>query len=379
MLHYTVRKKCCFCEHTELDVSFEEDRFVPISYNMLDEPDANAIWIPFNILKCTICKTYQTKYLGDLNLVYGRHVNPIGKIHQVMKETYTEFICKNEKITGIIEIGAGNGDLSELILHKSESPWPYYIIDPYYCGKIEGRIVLPLFIEDVENIQELSANTLVTSHVFEHLYQPIEFIKMALKNKIQFIYVCLPDFENSIQKESFCNTLNIEHTFYVENEFIKETFQTYGYRCNDVYFYLNHSVMFAFEYTGGANTHLTHYQPVQKDSEFYIPKYLNALIERATEINKQLNETHTATIYLWPSSAHSLYLCYYGLDYSKIHFLVDNSPDKIGKYFYGYNLKCIAMEELLQTTKPSFLILHGGCFNSEIHVTNQNIQTYLNT
>jgi len=372
MPYYTIRNHCCFCNHNGLDLFFEEDLSVPISYNMMNEA-SDAIWIPFNILKCALCKTYQTKYLGDLNQVYGRHVNPVGKIHQVMKETYTEFICKNHKITGIIEIGAGNGDLSELILNKHQYI-PYYIIDPYYCGKTEGRIVLPQFIEDIENIHELSANTLVTSHVFEHLYRPIDFIKMALKNKIKYIYLCLPDFENSIQKESFCNTLNIEHTFYVENNFIKDIFQMYGYCCNEVYLYLNHSVMFAFEYTGEILSN-SNYHPIQKESELYIPRYMDTIMEKVAYINTLLCDySPTHTIYLWPSSAHSLYLCYYGLDYSKINFLVDNSPDKIDKYFYGYNLKCIAMKEILNTSVPSLLILHGGCFNNEIHIEHPMIK-----
>lgn len=372
--HFSIRTKCCFCENITLDTLFPKDTMIPISYNMLDVPLNEYISIPFNILKCSKCKTYQNKYLGDLKLVYGRNVNPIGKIHQQMKEEYCKFICNNTKITGCIEIGAGNGDLSELILNKIDIP--YYIIDPYYWGKTEKRIILPQFLEDITELSTLSANTIITSHLFEHLYNPIDFIKMAYSNKVKYVYICMPDFENSIQKESFCNTLNIEHTFYIENNFIIDIFKKHGYQCLNKYEFMNHSIMFEFEYEDIDESNKI--IPMNIEADIYIPKYIDSLIERVSLLNKTINEHYkTHKIYLWPSSAHSLYLCYYGLDYSKIDYLLDNSMDKINKYFYGYNLKCIAMKDIIETQELSLLILHGGCFNKEIKINNPNIKTVL--
>lgn len=369
MSNFTVRNKCCFCEQTIFDVLFENDRTIPISYNMIDTRIDDSISIPFNVIKCLNCKTYQNKYLGNLNLVYGRHVNPVGKIHQNMKECYCNFICFNKNINGFIEIGAGNGDLSEKLLNINKVP--YYIIDPFYCGNTTDRIIISSFLEDTP-LTNFSANTIVTSHLFEHLYCPLQFITTAIKNQIKYIYICIPDFENSIKKESFCNTLNIEHTFYIENKFIEEIFKKYGYTCNRRYEYFNHSIMFEFEYNGLPILLLN---PVNQTSENDIPNYINTLIERTMSINKMIDDHYGIyKIYLWPSSAHSLYLCYYGLNYFKIDYLLDNSPDKINKYFYGYNLKCISMNDIINTNDKSLLILHGGCFNTEIKITNPNIK-----
>lgn len=368
-LTYTVRNTCCFCEHDIFELLFENDRTIPISYNMIDTPLDDYISIPFNIMKCKNCKTYQNKYLGNLNLVYGRHVNPVGKIHQNMKEEYCNFICANKNITGFIEIGAGNGDLSEKLLNKNKLP--YYIIDPFYCGNTNDRTIISSFLEDIQNLNHFSANSIVTSHLFEHLYYPLQFITKAINNQIKYIYICIPDFENSIKKESFCNTLNIEHTFYIENKFLEDVFKKYGYTCNRRYEYLNHSVMFEFEYNGVPIL----FNPINQISDIDIPSYINKLIERTMSINKLIDDHYGAyKIYLWPSSAHSLYLCYYGLNYSKIDYLLDNSIDKINKFFYGYNLKCISMNEIIDTTNKSLLILHGGCFNKEIKITNPNIK-----
>ena len=366
---YTIRNKCCFCEKDVFEVLLQDDHTIPISYTMIDNPSNDYVTIPFNIIKCLNCKTYQTKYLGNLNLVYGRHVNPIGNIHQKMKEEYCNFICYNKNITGFIEIGAGNGDLSDKILNINKLP--YYIIDPFYCGNTTNRIIISDFIENSTNLSNFSANTIITSHVFEHLYNPVEFIKIAIYNNIKYIYICIPDFENSIKNESFCNTLNIEHTFYIENKFLEDIFKQYGYTCNKSYEFLNHSIMFEFEYNG--NPILLN--PINHTSEKEIPVYITTLINRTLNINKIIDDHYGEyKIYLWPSSAHSLYLCYYGLNYSKIDYLLDNSFDKINKYFYGYNIKCIAMKDIIDTTDKSLLILHGGCFNKEIKITNPNIK-----
>lgn len=369
-LIYTIRNTCCFCENTHFEVLFENDRNIPISYNMTDILLDNYIEIPFNIIKCLNCKTFQNKYLGNLNLVYGRYVNPVGNIHQKMKEHYCKFICANKNITGFIDIGAGNGDLSEKILNTNKLP--YYIIDPYYSGNTCDRIIISNFLEDIPSLHHFSANTIITSHLFEHLYNPLAFITKAIHNQIKYIYICIPDFENSLKKESFCNTLNIEHTFYIENQFLEDIFKKHGYTCNKRSEFLNHSIMFEFEYNGLPVS----LNPVNQTSDTDIPMYIDTLINRTTDINKIIDEHYGQyKIYLWPSSAHSLYLCYYGLKYHKIDYLLDNSSDKINKYFYGYNIKCIAMNDIINTTEKSLLILHGGCFNKEIKITNPNIKT----
>jgi hypothetical protein len=45
--------------------------------------------------------------------------------------------------------------------------------------------------------------------------------------------------------------------------------------------------------------------------------------------------------------------------------VLDNSPNKIGKYLYGYNLECKSIEDKLNDEKYA-IILNGGCFNKEI-------------
>ena len=70
-MNYTIRNNCIFCKNKLYDTYFDKDLDFPISSYNTTEQIKSPISIPYNIYCCTICSTYQTKYLGDLNLIYS--------------------------------------------------------------------------------------------------------------------------------------------------------------------------------------------------------------------------------------------------------------------------------------------------------------------
>ena len=50
----------------------------------------------------------------------------------------------------------------------------------------------------------------------------------------------------------------------------------------------------------------------------------------------------------------------------------DNSPNKIGKYFYGYNILCQSFDKVIQSSNEDTYILLGGAENyrKELNLTN---------
>ena len=63
---------------------------------------------------------------------------------------------------------------------------------------------------------------------------------------------------------------------------------------------------------------------------------------------------------------HTIPLFIFGLDYLSIKGFVDNSPNKIGKYFYGYNLKCFDFNDIVTnpiTNIENTCLLLGGAEN----------------
>jgi hypothetical protein len=71
-------------------------------------------------------------------------------------------------------------------------------------------------------------------------------------------------------------------------------------------------------------------------------------------------------VYIWPSSMHTNFVISFGLNKDRIINVLDNSPNKIGKYLYGYNLLCKSFTECIQSVERKIIILAGGSYNKEI-------------
>ena len=62
---YSERKSCIFCKGNVINYFSDKKYTIPVGSYCIDDLSYNPIFIPFNVLKCVECKTFQTKYLGD--------------------------------------------------------------------------------------------------------------------------------------------------------------------------------------------------------------------------------------------------------------------------------------------------------------------------
>jgi hypothetical protein len=170
--------------------------------------------------------------------------------------------------------------------------------------------------------------------------------------------VC-PDLEYYINN-NILHVLNTEHTFYVDNEFLKEWIESYGFQCISESRFQNHSVTFVFKRTR-LSTKFT-----GVNSKFNLTTYFSKLYNTIELFNKTIQENPASEVYLWPASIHTLTLLNTGM-LSKISGLADNSKTKINKFMYGYNLPIVSFQELIaQDLENHVLLLHGGVFNTEV-------------
>ena len=71
-------------------------------------------------------------------------------------------------------------------------------------------------------------------------------------------------------------------------------------------------------------------------------------------------EDKSSKYYIWPASAHTVTLFMNGLNWQNLSGCLDNSPNKIGKYLYGYNLKCYNFYEILNSHDSTITIFLNG-------------------
>jgi len=363
MDNFNIRTNCIICNNLLNNTFFTKDLSIPISCYCNESKDSDNIFIPYNVYTCLLCKTTQTKYLGNLDIIYKfNHADSTGDI---MKNLH-KYACKilekyMDNVTNITEIGSAKGILSSLILQEYKNILKYYIIEPQFIGDpIEKQIIIQKFFENVDVEEYSDSNTIIISHVMEHFYNPIDILKKIQENtNIEYFLLIWPDLEH-YKDNNIYHVLNTEHTFYVDNNFIKLLFNNYSFEMLEQIKYENHSVIYFFK----RNNNLKSQELI--NINYSIDTYFNRILSRKQEIIDfiKYNKNNNKQIYIWPASVHTQFLLMI-TEIKDIDFVLDNSPNKIGKYLYGYNLECKSFEDN-NNNDGNAIILNGGCFNKEV-------------
>ena len=354
------RKTCIWCQSTYLSCLFKEDKIAPVaSYNSSEKE--TYISVPFNIQRCDNCNTYQVKYLADPALLYKEsHALCFSNSLHVQNKAFRDFIFQNTSLKDVVEVGAGNGFLADLLLEDTRLN-SYTIIDPTYFGNRQSRQIIDSFFEAVDSTL-ITQDTLVMSHVYEHFYTPHDVMKKIKDLKtVRNVYINFPNLE-SFLSILHMNVLNLEHTFFVENDFITSVFSNYGFKLVNYYNYDSHAVFFHFE----RSDEVSPLSLVHRNCDTLVNTFFNRIENSIKLINDRLSTKGDLPVYIWPSSHQTQYLFINGLNHTKIDGILDNHPSKINSYLYGYDIKCLSFKEIMTNGKHGLVILNGGCYNPEI-------------
>jgi len=354
------RKICIWCKSSSLSSLFNEDKITPVaSYNLSEKEEYSSV--KFNIQRCNDCNTYQVKYLANPDLLYKKsHALCYSNSLHIQNKAFRDFIFQNTTLKDVVEVGAGNGFLADLLLETNRLN-TYTIIDPTYFGNTTSRRIIDSFFETVDS-KLINQDTLVMSHVFEHFYTPHDIMnKIKDLKTIRNVYINFPNLE-SFLAILHMNVLNLEHSFFVENDFIISVFSNYGFKLVNYYKYDSHAVFFHFE----RNDEIVPLSLIHNNCDTLVTNFFNRIEKSIKQINERLSTKGNTPVYVWPSSHQTQYLFINGLDYNKVDGLLDNHPSKFNSYLYGYNIVCTSFKELMSSSMPALIILNGGCYNQEI-------------
>jgi hypothetical protein len=368
---YEEREKCIFCGNNNFDTCIEKDFKTSLSLGMNTEIK-KGYFMPYNILLCNNCDTAQNKYIGDIGIVYhNNHIDNFGDIKNKKHLLFSEFISMNSSISNIIEVGACHNYLSSLIFEKNKKV-NYTIIEPSFTGDRTNLNIINDYFENVE-LNNINADTIIMSDVFEHFYNPIDILKKIQNSSIKHIYLSHLDFDYSIKNHFFTN-LNCEHTFLIEHDFLFKLFEKHNFKLHRNFYFENYSLFIEFiridENTTSDN------KLINFTTRENVNLYIKHIIEINNKINNYMASNKSKKFYIWPTSVHTAPLFSFGLDYNKLSGVLDNSPNKIGKYIYGYNLLCSSLNELLRSDEKNVCVFISGAGNyiKELDLTNTNIE-----
>ena len=296
--------------------------------------------------------------LIDPDLLYQNHHNPgtIGKTWQEHHKKFHNFISK-DTFHNVLEIGGASGSLIELFLPE-EKEFNWTIIEPSTQQWTNDPRVdfVQGFFENYNFNKKF--DTVVHSHVFEHIYDPLSFL-----NKVYDIledggshYITMPNLRHWVE-QGYLNALMFEHTLYIDDIVLKYMLNTAGFEIVDIVIE-PHSIFVHCKKNKKSNVPLPDLSYVK---ETFVT-FLNNLHTDVAAINTAIGDKQ---IYLFGGHVFSQYLLNAGLPESQVISILDNDPKKHNKRLYG-TLLTVSPTSCLTDIDCPIVVLRGGPYTAEI-------------
>lgn len=233
---------------------------MPISLSVTTANIENDIILTQHVSYCKQCGCVQLSKLIDTNILYGTSHNltsmlPTWNDHHAH---FSKFILDSMKYESIIEIGGSSGALYNKI---KSSNIEYSCID--ICEPSFDTTSIKYIIGNCEEYVFDNVNCVAMSHVFEHLYNPNNFIDNIAVNNVKSIYISIPNMTYLLETMS-ASIIHYEHTFFIDKYFMEYLFSQKGYKLVNYTEFKNHSLFFEFEKTYCTPLNITFRESIHK-------------------------------------------------------------------------------------------------------------------
>ena len=289
----------------------------------------------------------------------------VGNLWNKHHKSFANFISEfNPK--KVLEIGGLHGILSKFYYEYDQKiDWTIIEPNPSPVEGVKANFIKGYFNENFKIEKDI--DTIIHSHVLEHIYDPQLFLS-HISNFIsdgQYLLFSLPNLEEMV-KRKYTNALNFEHTIYLTEIYTKYLLNKYNFRIvKTQYFKDDHSIFYAcvrdsnIERISLPEGLFDYNKKVFND---YIEYFKNLI----SEINHKLkSKKNSSKLYLFGGHIFSLYLINFGLDISEVNCILDNDINKHEKRLYGTNLKVFSPKIIKEEEKP-IIILKAGVYTEEI-------------
>lgn len=281
---------------------------------------------------------------GTVGLTWKRH-------HHI----FYEFISR-QPCTNILEIGGASGELAKVFLENSNSK--YTIIEPSAQSISDNPRFN--FIQGLFEIHpfEDKFDTVIHSHVFEHVYNPSVFLQ-KVADLLEYgdnHYIAMPNMRYWLEN-GYTSTLTFEHTCFIDEQILEHLLSKNGFEVIDKIIE-PHSIFIRCVKSRDVKTTEMDFS-YSKD---LFKKYINDLETDVKNINKMLAGQK---FYLFGAHIFAQTLINLGLNERQIINILDNDPKKQGQRLYGTNLIVNPPTCLIDAINP-IVVLRAGPYNDEI-------------
>jgi hypothetical protein len=215
-----------------------------------------------------------------------------------------------------------------------------------------------------ENYALPPTDAVVHSHVFEHMYEPAQFMQelSSAMPEASLLLFSLPNLH--VWMEQFYTTaINFEHSVLLTQPYIEYLLNKHGFEIVEIKpFREDHSLFYAARRVNKASA------PELPQGLYASNKRLfNNWVAYHTALIEDLHQRMRGhkKVFLFGAHVFSQYLLAFGLNPENITSVLDNDPTKQGKRLYGTSLNVQSPRCLAKEKEPT-VILRAGIYNKEI-------------
>lgn len=334
----------------------------PVFMGCVDTPAEDDVVVDMNWKISKETGIVQIDPIVDESYVYlaSHGSGTVGNIWNNHHKLFSEFVSNSGN--DILEIGSSHGILFSIL---DNSKLKFTIVEPNYIGPEADNITVVRKFFNSELDLNKKFDTIVHSHVFEHIFDYDEFL-LSVKKHLRLggkMLFSVPNFDYMIQTDQF--PLNFEHTVLITDYYIKYLLTKHGFEIDKEYMYLNHSKFYSAVFKEDTVKDIPLISTYEEHKKKIRENY-NKKKEDVDNINSVIDSSYSDTkIYLYSGHIFSQYLINLGLDVNGISCILDNDPNKETKRLYGTDLM-VNKPSVIKDDRNPFVILRSGVYNQEI-------------
>ena len=358
------RDTCVLCGSNSL-VSYKNLTKFPIYMGVTEQPISDDIYMDQKWAVCPDCFCLQLVGLLPLEVLYSQNhsVEAVGNIWKTHHKEFAKTLIKDSPLS-VCEIGGSHGYLAKQII--SFLPYVRYLmVEPDPTISDERIKIVKGYFEDNPKVVE-GYDTIVHSHVLEHLYEPIKFLNEINKNMQDsaIMHMSIPNI-NQLLLNFGSNALNFEHTYFLTLENLGYMVAKAGFEILSVDNYINHSFFVKLKKKKIIKVDI---HKTRVSNELNLKNFdllWNGLAQFVEETKLSIYDNPNVTTYIFGAHVFSQSLYYLGLKECNIAGVLDNAFMKKGKRLYGTPYK-VFQPETIKNLKSVRVILKVANYQSEI-------------
>lgn len=306
----------------------------------------------------------QLKKLLPLDVLYpeSHGAGVVGALWEKHHREFARFI-QAASPSAVLEIGGAHGILAREYRNHEEIPWTILEPNPSPVEGCNARFLKGFFDENFTYSEPF--DTVVHSHVFEHIYKPDNFMQQLsdfIKPSQKLVF-SVPNMHSMLQRK-YTNCINFEHTIFLTEPYIDYLLAKYGFKVlGKEYFLDDHSIFYSAIRDVKVKPIPLPQRLYENNKKLYMD-YVEYHKKLIAELNQKMDQS-SQPIYLFGAHVFAQYLLKMGLMADKIVCLLDNDPNKQGRRLYGTTLMVSSPKILSSVVKP-IVILKAGVYNDEI-------------